>query len=398
MSLRFLLTAKILGMHRKTFLIIVSLTVLVKFLLLAYTTLYLPEGKFQNDTEGYLDLSSNLMTKDIFARTSDAGYTVEMFRTPGYPFFLGILHYGLHIPLNGIIAIQVLMTFGTAWLTYKTAIMIDQRLGLFSAAVILLDFQILVSSLLLISETLFMLLISFFMFNFVTHLKTKTLRPLIAAALFLAAAVYVRPIGYYLGIIPAALLVFCLPEENYRITVSRAMIFLILVFGCLGIWQWRNYKKIEKAEFSSINLATLDTFGLIHSYSHYQDSRTKGLSPVPYYMNVTVRSFFSLMTTPGTLKYFKNDFLKKAGVIFAYPWVILWFIGLLIGIIRMPHNMYFYFLALITGYFICASFIGIGMWVEPRFRVPFMPFAAILSAYGWQEILRFLKARMTKIK
>ena len=61
-------------------------------------------------------------------------------------------------------------------------------------------------------------------------------------------------------------------------------------------------------------------------------------------------------------------------------------IGFLAGLTKIRGDMLLQFLVLVVGYFIVASVVGSGLDVSARFRVPMMPFVAILSSYGWMTL------------
>ena len=66
--------------------------------------------------------------------------------------------------------------------------------------------------------------------------------------------------------------------------------------------------------------------------------------------------------------------------------MIFWILGFIIGMIRVKGNIYYQFVLLVCVYFIAASIGGAGLLVGERFRVPMVPFIAVLSAYGWSLI------------
>ena len=92
------------------------------------------------------------------------------------------------------------MTFFAAFITFKVANLIDPKLSYLSASIVLLDPPSTIFSLMLLTDTIFLSLMSLFILTFIIYLKTEKKYFLILSALLLAVAVYFRPIGYYLGI------------------------------------------------------------------------------------------------------------------------------------------------------------------------------------------------------
>ena len=383
-------------LRRNNYFIIVLLAALViKLALFSYAEVYAPEAKFQHDTKLYLKLSQNLVTHRIFSRMGQDGeymggnYFYEVFRTPGFPFFLGVLHGLARIPLSGIILIQIFLTILVALITYKTAIKIDPRLGYLSAVIILLDPSITIFSLMLLSETLFLLFISLFMYMFTLYLKEKRSKFIVFAAFFLVLATYVRPISYLLGIGMSIFMIYFIFRIGPKRLIMHALVFLITIYSLLGIWQVRN-KQLE-----GINtFSTISQFSSIYKENERdEDKFIESLPPSLYHLNAASRCIMSLMARPGTLKAFKSETLKRIEKIVAYPWIVFWLVGFIVGVSRIERSYYLQFLAFVVLYFICASVGGILYGVSSRMRVPMMPFIAIISSCGWLRIRSSLKTR-----
>ncbi len=242
------------------------------------------------------------------------------------------------------------------------------------------------------------------------YLKNRNVNYAILSALILAAATYVRPISYYLGFAIALFIIYGMEfqklipttenrqkiiakrfscangKQNFKKAFAHAIIFGLIVYSLLGIWQIRNYIRCGDFAFSAVEQANLSCNGLFRSYARNTDIHTKSMAPVPYYVNVSFRCLMSLMTRPGNFKYFQCEPLNLGSFVFSYPWMVFWLSGFMWGVIKIGKNIYLQFMLFIVFYFIAVS-IGGGMWVVgERFRVPMMPFIAIISAYGWASL------------
>lgn len=376
------------------FLYAVIIAVIIKLSLFAFAAIHAPQGKMPGDAGEYLKLSDVLASKGVFATQDGSGY--EIFRTPGYPVFLAIFHGLMRIPLDGIVFIQIAMTLLAALITYRTALMIEPKIAFLSAAIILYDPPITLFSLVILTETLFLLLISLFMFFFVRYLKGKKTGHLILSAFILALAAYVRPVAYYLGFAVPFFILYAGWRENFWKGLKNALIFAAAAYFIIGLWQVRNYALCHKSIFCSSNRYNVSTVGLFKSYARNTDPRTQGMAPLPYYVNVTSRSLMSLMTRPGNFKYFQSPQLAAGSRIIGYPWMVFWLSGLIIGAVGRGRNIYVQFMLFIILYFIAASVCG-QMWnVDPRLRVAMMPFIAVVSAYGWINLKQYLTGRYVK--
>jgi len=225
-----------------------------------------------------------------------------------------------------------------------------------------------------------------FMFFFVLYLKCKKTGYLILSALILAAAAYVRPIVYYLGFALAFFMIYANGLKGLRKCVGHALIFVLIVYSLLGIWQVRNYIRCHDAGFCYAERFDLSYQGLFGNYTRNTDALTQGMSPLPYYISVSFRSLVSFMTRPGNFKYFECEPLTIGGLILGYPWMVFWLSGFIIGAVRSRRNIYIQFMLFVTLYFIVAS-VGTQMWIMgTKLRVAMMSFIAIISAYGWSSL------------
>lgn len=373
----------------KCFLKIVSAAVLIKIFLFIFLVFHAPQGRFQNDSADYLESAGILSSQGTFARAgADGALRYDLHRAPGYSFFLAILHNVLKLPINGVIFIQILLALLAAGVTYKAADCIEPKIAFLSAVIVLYDPPVSVFSLIILSEILFFFLLACFMLVFVWYLKERRIFQLIAAALLLVAATYVRPISYYLG---AGLAVFILyagiRAGSFKKAITYALVFLVVVYSLLGVWENRNYRLTGSRTFASVIQGNPKAFGLWGSFSKQLDpSVRQETQPVVYYAKTTSQCFLSLMTRPGPFKYFRSAVLSAVGKALAYPWMVFWMFGFVIGVFKTGRNIYYQFILLVIAYFIAASIGGAGSLVGERFRVPMVPFIAVLSAYGWSVV------------
>ncbi len=378
--------------NKKYFLIIVGVAILIKIALFLFAVMHAPQSKFMPDSYGYLETAEMITSKGIFATTDAKGaLTYELKRTPGYPFFLAILHGFLEVPLTGVILIQVFLTVLTAFITYKTAMQIDPGLAFLSMGIVLYSFIVSIYSLMILTETLFLFLITLFMFNFIQYLKSGQISSLIMSSLMLVLATYVRPGSYFLGGVIVFFIIFTNTANNVKKSILHSIIFLAVVYVLLGIWQIRNYMVLGSPIFSSIFQEDPYKVGLLKSYLRNTDPFTQKMGPVSYYVNVTLRCLLSVLTKPGSFKYFHSHAFTVFGKILSYPWIVFWMMGFLWAIIKIRGNIYYKFLLLVIIYFVSGSIISEMWFVGARYRMPVVPFIAIISAYGWIQLIPLIK-------
>ena len=378
---------------RRRICIIVAIALAIKLSLFVFAAIHAPQGKLLPDSNRYIELAKTLATKGVFASQSENGGLVyETLRTPGYPIFLAALYGLAKIPLDGIVLLQILMTLAVAFVVYKTAVEIDPNIVVLSMAIILLDPPTMIFSMTILTEPLFLLGISIFMFNFVLYLKCKKIGYLVISAFMLVMATYIRPVSYYLGFMIMFFIIYANRKEGLKKLFAHALIFVLIVYSLLGIWQIRNHIRCHSFVFSSVEIENSGKV-LVGSYARHDDPHTKGMAPLPYYINVSFRSLMSLMTRPGNFKYFQSEPLTIAGLILGYPWMVFWLSGFFIGAIRAMRSIYIQLMLFVALYFITAS-IGGQMWaVGTKLRVSMMPFIAIISAYGWCLMINHLQKK-----
>lgn len=377
------------GSPHNYILYIIIAAILIKLSLFTFAAIHAPKGKILPDSPRYLELSNMLVSRGVFALQDVKGnLAYETFRTPGYPVFLAMFHGLMKIPLDGVILLQIAATFLAAFIVYKTALKIDQRLALLSLIIMLFDPPITIFSLTILTETLFLVLISLFMLNFTLYLKHKSAVFIIISSLSLALATYVRPISYYLGFAVFFFMLYANKGKDFMRYLKHAIIFIALVYSIIGVWQIRNHVRLHDFNFSPAGEHNLKCLGLFNSYVRNTDPYTQGMAPLPYYINVSIRSLLSVMTKPGTFKYFGSNILTSAGKVLGYIWVAFWLPGFIIGAIKMKRNIYIQFMLFTAFYFIFSS-VGAQMWIMgEKLRVSMMPFIAIISAYGWANLRR----------
>jgi len=390
-------TNSFMKIDKKLF-VLVILTLVIKLLLCAFAAVHAPQGKILVDSHDYLATAQTLAKTGTFGRTlADGSVDPEFFRTPGYPLFLAVFHHLLHWSLDGVIVLQVLLSVAAALICARAAALIDPRLEILTAAILLFDPTITVYSLLVLTESLFLFLMALFLYFFVDYFRTRQIRWVIAAAVTLAAAVYVRPIGLYLGVLVACFIAGANWKTSLKRGLIHALVFITIVYGAIGAWYVRNHQQGGGWRFSSITGVISSSKGLWGSYERRTDRRSAGLDPATYYLSAASRGVMTLLTRPGSMKYFQSDLLKKAGKIVGYPFTVLMMIGFLRGLSRALRVEALAFTALVALYFIGAS-VGGAIWQEaPRFRVAMMPFLAVISAYGWLILWAFQKEKRGKL-
>ena len=227
-----------------------------------------PGALIARDSSSYLRPAEELARTGQFTRDG----APEILRTPGYPLFLipGLLTG--HVAFVTVV-LQALLGTATVYLVYGAT----RHLGGAAppgcggaagspapaqVAALLYAFEPL--SILygakLLSETLFAFAVTGALWALLSYLTTDRLKYLMAAAVALVGAAYVRPIGYYLPGLVAVVLVAVLANRSRtgaavglrRRRLTHWLVFVALAVVGLGIWHGRNRLVAEYDGFCAI--------------------------------------------------------------------------------------------------------------------------------------------------
>ncbi|HEX7377805.1 MAG TPA: glycosyltransferase family 39 protein [Pirellulales bacterium] len=258
-----------------------------------------PAPQFREpDSDGYLRLAANWWQTGRYAM----GAEPEILRSPGYPLLL-LPEVALGRADWLTIALQIALSCVTVWLVYRTGLALFNHAAtaLGAAALFACDPLSVLYASKLLSETAFTTAISAAVYLLIRYLLSPHWRHLLAAAVCVAAAAYLRPIAYYLPIWIGVslvciqwrrsdrwrLLLYC-PRAGTRQSVAaedgppgpsptgvtaweghptrarenasfllvcgvEALAFTVLGMSLLAAWQFRNWKETGYTGFSAIS-------------------------------------------------------------------------------------------------------------------------------------------------
>jgi hypothetical protein len=203
-------------------------------------------GLISSDTASYLDPGRNLLLHGRFISNG----LPEINRTPGYPLFLAIT--SLPGPVFASLAQVVLSVFSVV-LVWRLArvVFADDRIALGAAWIFAFEPLSIILSFDLLSDTLFLTLLLLSLERLATFLRGHSLRTLVVAGLWLAAATFVRPMIYYLPFALALGLMSVLARAP-RLCWKAPAVLLVSVLPWLGAWQIRNWVETGYNGFSAI--------------------------------------------------------------------------------------------------------------------------------------------------
>lgn len=190
----------------------------------------------------------------------------EIFRPPGYPIFLipGLL-FGK--PELFTIACQIILSCLTVFLVYKIALGLFERsdAAVLSAALYALEPLSIVYTSLMMAETLFAFLMMLAIYCLFQYLNEGSFNNPGIAGFVLCAAVYVRPVAYFL---PAIIVIVIVAVLVFRKEINKKLLIhlgIFLLFSLIPVFTWQVRNKIE-AGYPGFS-ATTDEFMFLSGQS-----------------------------------------------------------------------------------------------------------------------------------
>ena len=208
------------------------------------------------DTLSYLAPATSLTEEGAFQVNSNP----EIRRTPGYPLLLTVGLFTGSMEAT-IIAFQILLglisVYGVYALTRRLPLIKEpwsSRAASIAALLYAADPLSMFFTVQLLTETLFTTLFVGHLYGMVRYFETRSLKFLGMAAIFLAAAIFVRPIAYYWPFFVVIILLGCSQKNSVRLMtrVVSVGLFLSILITPIALWQVRNFVQTGYRGFSAI--------------------------------------------------------------------------------------------------------------------------------------------------
>jgi 4-amino-4-deoxy-L-arabinose transferase-like glycosyltransferase len=242
---------------------ILSFSLLSKLSLALWVRVHNPSAAVTPDTPGYSAIALNLLHHGVFSRSAGSPFAFEAKRPPGFPAVLAVIYGIFGTSPFWVAAVQAVLATLTVLLTYQIGkMMFGRTVGLIAAAALCLDPVSVGMSQVVLSETTYVLLTLLGVWFVVTGAKRSShLWQFGLAGLALALATLVRPIGYYLPIGIAILLVIHVSldrrvlrdrGDRCRKAVLGAVAVMVAPLLLVGGWQVFKYSQTGQAQLSAV--------------------------------------------------------------------------------------------------------------------------------------------------
>lgn len=202
------------------------------------------------DTRAYLALADH---PSGYWDSSAPSWSVGLLRPPGYPLMLALprsLSQGL--VLSG--CLQVAVSIAVAWLTFTAGqALFGKKVGLIAGMWAALDPTSVAHSARLLTEAPFAALLALALALTAWAVRSRSAGQAVLAGLALAAATFVRPIGLYLPLllVPSLLLAERLTSRPKALRIGAVILLAYLI--PVGGWITRNQAVTGVATFSTID-------------------------------------------------------------------------------------------------------------------------------------------------
>ncbi|HEX8517375.1 MAG TPA: glycosyltransferase family 39 protein [Bacteroidia bacterium] len=424
-------------------LIVLGLALLIRITYFLFVIVRNPEGIYIFDSYGYWQIAFNLKEYGIFSQSYQLPLEPDYYRTPLYPLFI---MFAEAIGPEGItiIILQILIAVGSCYLTYRLAfdLTMSSFIAFLSGIIVAFDIPSIVMNTIVLTETLFTFLLLSSVYGFMKYLSSGSIKALLVSALLCGGMILCRPIGFFVPFFYAGFILFRMKNDLKKMILHVLLIsglvatvispWLIrnkITFGHFflsvirehnmqnyeagaiyaelhgrtlaesqSILRWKSFREFkgnankqpyEYAKFiesQAISL-TLENPGIFLEH-HVKQFLYFFLKPCRAYIDIQLGYWGSAYNTipknyPLMDYMFKhNSILTIAAVLFQMLVLILVYPAMLISFFffRMrKKKLFFVFLASLI---LCMAVLTLPAVAESRFRVPVMPFIAILAASG----------------
>ncbi len=209
-----------------------------------------------NDTNSYNSTALAWLQTGSFSHSLDHLDIPETLRTPGYPFFLGIIYKVFGEGYRSVVLIQIFLSLLSIYLIYLIGtIIFNKKIGLFTALIFSLDPVSISMNYKILSETLFLFFLILFILLGTLWLRNPMSKsiPFISGVL-IALVTLIRPITYFLSPFIMIGIIIWYTTNNYSIRkwINQSILFMMPILIIVGGWQYRNFKYGDNSSLSQI--------------------------------------------------------------------------------------------------------------------------------------------------
>jgi 4-amino-4-deoxy-L-arabinose transferase-like glycosyltransferase len=440
-------------LKNKQLLYILLVAFLIRFVYFIAIAILNPEGFYMYDSYGYWQIAFNVKEYGIFSQSYNIPIEPDYYRTPLYPLFI-ILAESIQVETYPIIILQIVLGVATCYYTYKLGELITNNkfIASIAALFIAIDIPSIVMNNIVMTETLFSFLLILCVYYFVHYLKNNSFKLLALTALFCGLTILCRPIAFFIPLFFSAFLLYFFRKEKLK-SISKIGILLLISVITISPWLIRNKNTFNHYFMSVIREHDMQNYQAAAIYGELNNKSLpesqsilrwktfkafKGdankqpyeyarfieddamqiafanpgillkhhavqfthffLKPCRAYIDIQLGHWGSgYNTIPKDYPIFKYLFERNSKltiiVVFFQLFVLLiMYLSIVFGFIYFKQEknlLYFFVIGLLV---FCFANLTLPYVTESRFRMPVVPYLAIISAAG----IYFLKEKWKK--
>ncbi|MCG2694400.1 glycosyltransferase family 39 protein [Candidatus Parcubacteria bacterium] len=397
-----------------------------------------------DDSEQYWELAKNFAEYNVFSRSESPPFVPELFRTPGYPFFISIFYRVVPFAWLAIVFQNIIALFSIL-LIYKLTMLLFHKkfIALLAAAIYAIEPTTIYWNNQLLSETLFTFALLLSVYCFVRYVildKKYFLQGALVTGALVAITNYVRPAAQFILIL-FIIFSFANLKINFKSIFRHISIALLIVVSFFILsFPWLARSKIlfntydfasstssvgfkrymymmyvnqgkDVSELDSIELSLQKSTALKYVIMHpVVFAKIHLLSFAPFLMSdgyFTVASvFYPPLEEQRVIREWSGSWNELSSYIFGHSNIeaILFFGGkailLILNLFALFGIIYWFFVfkkyrlvplffIFMIYYFILAS----GVTAYSRLRQPVNPYIYIFIALGVYWMLKSLKSK-----
>ncbi len=199
---------------------------------------------FTPDSFGYDQIAANILRYGVFSARSQPPLAPDLDRTPAYPALLATVYAVVGHSPEAVILLQILMAALTAVVTFVLARRsgFSNRVALPAAALFAVEPVSAMTSDLLLTETLFTLLLAAASLLLLFYWRSSQLRWLLLGAVLFGLAALTRPVSQFLPLALVPVVVAMARRAGWRRATVAALLFIAISMGITYSWALRNYQ------------------------------------------------------------------------------------------------------------------------------------------------------------
>jgi 4-amino-4-deoxy-L-arabinose transferase-like glycosyltransferase len=273
------------------------------------------------DSHNYLSLASTLLSQHQFSVNTGNLIMPESFRVPIYPLFLAIC-LSITKKIWFIALIQILISALSTVFVYKISqFFLKGKWAVVPSLIFISEPRVLYISILLMSETLFLLFILAGIYYLLKYFKNYNYLDLFFSICFLALSCLIKPVSYYLFFIIFLLSIFFIfKTKNKKKIIITILIFVFSYSMIILPWLIRNKIFFNEFELSNIKNYNLYFYNssFLHSKLYGSKMGSENLNFIVQDLQDKAREHYTERSYSKDMSYFvyirslyANDYLKK---------------------------------------------------------------------------------------